>query len=143
MPMATGVKLWSNTSNTKQITDMINISLKWKDCPVGTVATAFGGGRWYKVENGWKWNGPDGTGSTFPTPGADVQEVILPKVVLFTKDKILQILERLRNWRSSLSADMLPLYNVHVQDDRIEHRNEIQEVEKSIAYLEQTIKALD
>jgi hypothetical protein len=39
--------------------------------PIGTKATSFGGGHWYKTERGWKWNGPDGRGGTFPTPGGD------------------------------------------------------------------------
>ena len=42
-----------------------------KNAPVGTLAKAIGGGRWYKTEQGWKWNGPDGTGGTFPRPGGD------------------------------------------------------------------------
>lgn len=41
------------------------------NAPVGTQAPAINGGRWYRTERGWKWNGPDGAGSTFPGPGAD------------------------------------------------------------------------
>jgi hypothetical protein len=41
------------------------------DAPVGTRAPAIMGGRWYKTEQGWKWNGPNGSGSTFPRPGGD------------------------------------------------------------------------
>ncbi len=39
--------------------------------PIGTLAPAIGGGHWCRVENGWKWNGPNGSGSTFPNPGGD------------------------------------------------------------------------
>lgn len=39
--------------------------------PIGTKAPAILGGWWGKVENGWKWNGPDGNGGTFPRPGGD------------------------------------------------------------------------
>ena len=42
-----------------------------KNAPVGTLAPASGGGQWYKTDRGWKWNGPDGTGGTFPRPGGD------------------------------------------------------------------------
>jgi hypothetical protein len=41
------------------------------DAPIGTKAPAIMGGRWYRTEHGWKWNGPDGSGSTFPNPGGD------------------------------------------------------------------------
>lgn len=43
----------------------------WNQYPLGTRARAFGGGAWFKTDRGWKWNGPDGVGGTFPTPGAD------------------------------------------------------------------------
>lgn len=43
----------------------------WEDYPIGTRAHAFNGGAWYRTEQGWKWNGPDGSGGTFPRPGAD------------------------------------------------------------------------
>jgi hypothetical protein len=39
--------------------------------PNGTLAKAIMGGHWCKMPNGWKWNGPDGSGSTFPRPGGD------------------------------------------------------------------------
>lgn len=42
-----------------------------KRAPRGTKAPAIGGGWWFKTERGWKWNGPDGSGSTFPQPGGD------------------------------------------------------------------------
>mgnify|MGYP003337853327 FL=1 len=42
-----------------------------KAAPLGTRAPAFMGGAWCKVANGWKWNGPDGNGGTFPRPGGD------------------------------------------------------------------------
>lgn len=53
-------------------------NLTWSNLPVGTIVTAIMGGRWYKTERGWKWNGPGGCGGTFPTPGADWDKVILP-----------------------------------------------------------------
>jgi len=43
----------------------------WSEYPTGTRAHAFNGGAWFKTERGWKWNGPDGSGGTFPTPGGD------------------------------------------------------------------------
>jgi hypothetical protein len=42
-----------------------------RTAPIGTRAPAIMGGAWCKVERGWKWNGPDGNGSTFPSPGGD------------------------------------------------------------------------
>jgi len=50
----------------------------WNTYPLGTRAAAIGGGHWHRVAAGWKWNGPHGCGSTFPTPGADVSFVLLP-----------------------------------------------------------------
>lgn len=50
----------------------------WSEYPVGSKAHAVGGGHWYRTEAGWKWNGPDGCGSTFPTPGADTYVVTEP-----------------------------------------------------------------
>lgn len=50
----------------------------WSTYPLGTRAVAIGGGHWHRVAAGWMWNGPDGCGSTFPTPGADVSFVLLP-----------------------------------------------------------------
>lgn len=52
---------------------------EWREYPVGTKARAIRGGHWYKMPNGWKWNGPNGNGGTFPTPGGDASGfVILP-----------------------------------------------------------------
>lgn len=49
------------------------------NAPLGTKAPAIMGGAWCKVEGGWKWNGPDGSGSTFPTPGGDwTGDLIVP-----------------------------------------------------------------
>jgi hypothetical protein len=48
--------------------------LPWRDYPLGTLAYASMGGHWEKNERGWKWC----TGSTFPTPGADVCRVEVP-----------------------------------------------------------------
>lgn len=42
-----------------------------RDAPTGTRAPAIGGGAWCKVAHGWKWNGPNGGGGTFPRPGGD------------------------------------------------------------------------
>jgi len=42
-----------------------------ENAPIGTTAPAIMGGRWYKTQLGWKWNGPDGSGGTFPRPGGD------------------------------------------------------------------------
>lgn len=51
----------------------------WSEYPLCTKAPAINGGWWYKMADGWKWNGPDGNGDTFPTPGADADgTVILP-----------------------------------------------------------------
>lgn len=50
----------------------------WSEYPVGTVAKAIMGGGWYKTERGWKWNGPNGSGGTFPTPGGDWFELVIP-----------------------------------------------------------------
>lgn len=45
--------------------------LTLKNAPIGTRAPADGGGAWCRVERGWKWNGPNGSGGTFPNPGGD------------------------------------------------------------------------
>lgn len=42
-----------------------------ENAPVGTRAPALMGGHWYRVQHGWKWNGPDGNGGVFPRPGGD------------------------------------------------------------------------
>lgn len=51
------------------------VSLRINDTdtfPVGTKALAAIGGHWYKLEGGgWKWNGPTGSGGTYPRPGGD------------------------------------------------------------------------
>lgn len=46
-------------------------ALSVDNAPVGTIARAIGGGHWCRTKHGWKWNGPDGSGGTFPRPGAD------------------------------------------------------------------------
>lgn len=43
----------------------------WRDYPTGTMAHSCTGGHWLKMEREWKWNGPDGNGGTFPTPGGN------------------------------------------------------------------------
>ncbi len=43
-----------------------------ENAPIGTRAPAIMGGAWCKLGQGqWKWNGPNGSGSTFPRPGGD------------------------------------------------------------------------
>lgn len=55
------------------------VSKSWSEYPIGTIAPAITGGHWFKTEYGWKWNGPHGSGGTFPTPGGDARgTVILP-----------------------------------------------------------------
>lgn len=51
--------------------DKKDAALTLDNAPVGTVAPAVMGGHWYRTEHGWKWNGPDGSGSTFERPGGD------------------------------------------------------------------------
>lgn len=67
----------------------------WSEYPVGTVVTAIDGGHWYKTERGYKWNGPDGTGSTFPTPGGDWSMIYEPSDM--TADELQRIALRLAN----------------------------------------------
>lgn len=47
------------------------LSVMLKASPLGTKAPAIMGGWWFKMQNGWKWNGPNGNGGTFPNPGGD------------------------------------------------------------------------
>lgn len=42
-----------------------------ENAPIGTKAPAIMGGWWYRTERGWKWQGPEGNGGTFPRPGGD------------------------------------------------------------------------
>lgn len=42
-----------------------------ENAPIGTKAPCIMGGHWYRTEHGWKWNGPHGSGGTFPRPGGD------------------------------------------------------------------------
>jgi hypothetical protein len=48
----------------------------WHEYPLGTKALAIMGGHWLRVEQGWQWQ-PNG--GTFPRPGADAFDVILPE----------------------------------------------------------------
>ncbi|MFZ3481848.1 hypothetical protein [Sphingomonas sp. 3-13AW] len=48
----------------------------WSEYPLGTKALALMGGHWLRVERGWKWQ-PNG--GTFPAPGGDAFNVVLPK----------------------------------------------------------------
>ena len=43
----------------------------FRDLPIGSKAFAFNGGHWFKTKLGWKWNGPNGSGGIFPSPGGD------------------------------------------------------------------------
>ena len=55
------------------------MSDRLRDAPIGTKAPAISGGWWCKMPGGgWKWNGPDGTGGTFPGPGADWTSELRP-----------------------------------------------------------------
>jgi hypothetical protein len=48
------------------------IELNSWNAPYGSRAPSCNGGSWFKMDSGrWKWNGPDGTGGIFPTPGGD------------------------------------------------------------------------
>ncbi len=47
--------------------------------PVGTLAGAYGGGAWLRVERGWQWNGHTRSpGSTFPRLGGDWNGTLIP-----------------------------------------------------------------
>jgi hypothetical protein len=50
----------------------------WSNFPTGSIATAIMGGHWYRTDGGWKWNGPNGRGGTFPRPGGDWHSVFIP-----------------------------------------------------------------
>lgn len=55
-----------------------------QNAPLGTKAPAIMGGAWCKTDRGWKWNGPDGEGGTFPTPGGDwTGAFVLPPTPIF------------------------------------------------------------
>ncbi|MEN2425966.1 hypothetical protein AA0N74_07990 [Chromobacterium vaccinii] len=47
------------------------VALNIENAPIGTKAPAIMGGYWYRTDRGWKWNGPEGSGGTFPRPGGD------------------------------------------------------------------------
>ncbi|MBX9348689.1 hypothetical protein K5M36_16505 [Chromobacterium vaccinii] len=58
------------------------VALTIETAPIGTKAPAIMGGYWYRNARGWKWNGPDGSGATFPRPGGDWSgELIAPQPV--------------------------------------------------------------
>ena len=60
--------------------DLPDQRLTVENSPVGTIAPSITGGRWYRTELGWKWNGPNGSGGTFPRPGGDWNgKLIAPK----------------------------------------------------------------
>lgn len=48
----------------------------WSEMPIGTRAHSSIGGYWERVPGGWKAQ----SGSTFPTPGADVSHVSFPSI---------------------------------------------------------------
>ncbi len=49
----------------------LRVDRPWREYPLGTKAHACIGGYWLKMAHGWKWNGPNGNGGAFPTPGGD------------------------------------------------------------------------
>lgn len=57
--------------NMREVTPVPLFRADLSTAAVGSKAPAIGGGHWYRAEYGWKWNGPDGCGSTFPRPGGD------------------------------------------------------------------------
>ena len=61
----------SETNVSVQRLVRLPVDRPWDEYPEGTKARATTGGAWYKTQRGWKWNGPDGNGGTFPTPGGD------------------------------------------------------------------------
>lgn len=70
----------------KKLNDALKVSVLESvlhSLPVGTKAMSIGGGHWFRTEQGWKWNGPEGNGGTFPRPGGDWSgDVVLPPKVL-------------------------------------------------------------
>lgn len=56
----------------------------WQAYPIGTVAGSTNGGAWTRINAGWKWGKPAGSGGVFPTPGGDASGniEIPPKKVL-------------------------------------------------------------
>ena len=77
-PVHRVVMPWSPADGMVEVTRKQRRSRQWSDYPIGSIATSITGGHWFCTEHGWKWNGPDGTGGTFPTPGADVYSVFVP-----------------------------------------------------------------
>lgn len=59
----------------------MTLDQKTREALPGSKAPAIMGGWWWKMKNGlWKWNGPDGSGSSFPRPGADWDGRIIPPI---------------------------------------------------------------
>jgi hypothetical protein len=46
----------------------IPVTQSYDEYPEGSWCPAIMGGGWLKMKYGWKWNGPNGNGGTFPTP---------------------------------------------------------------------------
>jgi len=78
LPEAATAEATSGADQVKPAVGRENLSPG--NAPEGTRAPAIMGGAWCKMENGgWKWNGPDGCGGTFPNPGGDwTGELIAP-----------------------------------------------------------------
>lgn len=59
----------------------MKLGQKLTDALPGSKAPAIMGGWWWKTNDGqWKWNGPGGSGGTFPRPGGDWDGRIIPPI---------------------------------------------------------------
>ena len=59
------------------------VPLTMRNAPIGTRAPQSWAG--IGTEMGWKWNGPDGSGGTFPTPGGDWNGKLIPPALTDAK----------------------------------------------------------
>lgn len=81
-----GTQKFSELSLTISSDQWVKADRPWSAYPIGTKASAVMGGYWYKVQRGWKWNGPDGNGGVFPNPGGDAAgDVIVPEEKLLAE----------------------------------------------------------
>jgi hypothetical protein len=55
----------------ERLVRLLRADRPWREYPLGTMAHSCTGGHWLKMDLGWKWNGPEGNGGTFPTPGGN------------------------------------------------------------------------
>lgn len=91
----------------------IKRELNWNEYPIGTKAKAIMGGHWFKTQLGWKWNGPDGSGGSFPTPGGDnAGEVCLP--IYVNSKNVKQNLIVFDGKNIGKIIDCRDLHNVHI-----------------------------